>query len=242
MMERFQRIIYYMSTGLYGLLAVIFLFVFVTSFARNAVHMCACVGLDWRVSGSYVGLLAGLAAYVAFAIFSRVIPKLRHNLNWFMKFTHELTHTLVAVAFFAKIHKFIVMERECSVYYETKIGYVPITLAPYCIPIYTFMLFPFRFAGENRYMIIFDVLIAFSYAFHMHAFIRQTRPSQSDIQGCGLPLSAAFISFVHLCVLSLVLAMPRGGVMNAIGRVFWLYPYEIISDPVGWFYEIIRCF
>ena len=168
---------------------------------------------------------------------------MRHNLNWFMKFTHELTHTLVAVLFFAKIREFVVKDRECYVNYKAgPIGYVPITLSPYCIPIYTFMLFPFRFAGDSHYMIIFDALIAFTYAFHIHAFIKQTRFSQPDIEGCGLARSATFIAFVHACVLSLICATPKGGVMKAIYRVFWEYPLDIITNPSGWFHDIIRYF
>lgn len=131
------------------------------------------------------------------------------------------------------------MERECSVYYEAKLGYVPITLSPYCIPIYTFMIFPFRFTGESQYMIIFDFIIAFTYAFHMHAFIKQTRFSQPDISGCGKALSTTFITFVHFCVLSLICAIPKGGVWNALSRVFWEYPFDIITDPIKWYCDLI---
>ena len=122
------------------------------------------------------------------------------------------------------------------------IGYVPITLSPFCIPIYTFMIFPFRFAGDSQYMIIFDALIAFTYAFHVHSYIRQTRPSQPDIQNCGLARSLSFLAFTHLAVLSLILAVPKGGVLKAVHRVFWEYPIDILSNPVGWFHDIIRYF
>lgn len=37
------------------------------------------------------------------------------NLNWAMKFTHELTHTIVALFCFAKINEFVVRNRECYV-------------------------------------------------------------------------------------------------------------------------------
>jgi hypothetical protein len=160
-----------------------------------------------------------------------------------MKFTHELTHTLVALLFWRKIYEFVVRGRECYVFYEAgRIGYVPITLSPFCIPIYTFMIFPFRFAGDSQYMIIFDALIAFTYAFHVHAFIKQTRFTQPDIEGCGLAQSTTFITSVHMCVLSLIFAIPKGGVMKAISRVFWEYPIAILSDPLGWFHDVIRYF
>ena len=242
MREKLERFTYGLSTGIFGLLAVLFLLVLITSLGKNLIDMCVRVGWDWRHDGNYVGLFAGFAAYGLFLV-SMIVPRMRHNLNWFMKFTHELTHTLVAVLFFAKIREFVVKDRDCYVNYKAgPIGYVPITLSPYCIPIYTFMLFPFRFAGDSHYMIVFDALIAFSYAFHVHSFIKQTRFRQPDIENCGKARSVAFISFVHMAVIALILATPKGGVLKAIYRVFWEYPIDIISNPVGWFHDIIRFF
>ena len=226
-----DRLEYIASTTFFSLLAVLFLGVFITSLGKNLVDMCVRVGWDWRHTGNYVGLFAGFAAYMVFLMILTVL-KSRHNLYWFMKFTHELTHTLVALLFFRKIHEFVVRGRECYVDFKTHdrftIGYVPITLSPYCIPIYTFMIFPFR--------------IAFTYAFHIHSFIRQTRFTQNDIENCGKARSVAFITFVHLAVLSLILATPKGGVLKAIGRVFWEYPKQVLTDPSGWIHEIINYF
>ena len=240
-----DRFGYIASTALFSLLAILFLGVFVTSLGKNAVDMCVRIGWDWRHTGNYVGLVAGFASYMLFLIILTIL-KIRHNLDWFMKFTHELTHTLVALLFFRKIREFVVRGKECYVNYETPkrftIGYVPITLSPYCIPIYTFMIFPFRFAGDSHYMIIFDALIAFTYAFHMHAFIRQTRFTQEDIENCGIAQSVSFISFVHLAIISLILATPKGGVLKALGRVFVEYPWQILTDFSGWIHEIIKYF
>ena len=242
MREKLERFTYGLSTGIFGVLAVLFLLVLITSLGKNLIDMCVRVGWDWRHDGNYVGLFAGFAAYALFLV-SMIVPRMRHNLNWFMKFTHELTHTLIAVLFFAKIREFVVKDRDCYVNYKAgPIGYVPITLSPYCIPIYTFMLFPFRFAGDSHYMIVFDALIAFSYAFHVHSFIKQTRFRQPDIENCGKARSVAFISFVHMAVIALILATPKGGVLKAIYRVFWEYPRDIISNPVVWFHDIIRFF
>ena len=132
------------------------------------------------------------------------------------------------------------MERECNVYYEAKVGYVPITLSPYCIPIYTFMLFPFRFVGDAHYMMIFDFLIAFTYAFHLNTFIEQTSYNQKDIKGCGKALSTAFIIFVHIVVASLIVAIPNAGVLNAVKRVFWEYPVAMFTDTYSWYHDVIK--
>ena len=237
-----NRLWYIASTTFFSLLAILFVGVFITSLGKNAIDMFVRVGWDWRHTGNYVGLIAGFAAYILFLIILTIL-KSRHNLDWFMKFTHELTHTLVALIFFRKIHEFVVRGRECFVYYDPPtIGYIPITLSPYCIPIYTLMIFPFRFAGDSHYMIIFDALIAFTYAFHVHTFIKQTRFTQNDIENCGIAQSMSFISFVHLAMLSLILATPKGGVLKALGRVFWEYPWQILTDPSGWIHEIIKYF
>lgn len=242
MKEKIKKLTYWLSTGIFGVLAILFILVLITSLGKNLIDICVRVGWDWRHPGNYVGLFAGFAAYGVF-LFTMIIPRVRHNLNWFMKFTHELTHTLVALLFIGKIREFVVRDRECYVSYLTgPIGYIPITLSPYCIPIYTFMLFPFRFAGDSHYMIVFDFLIAFSYAFHIHSFIKQTRYSQPDIENCGNARSTAFITFVHAAVIALISATPKGGVMKAIKRVFWEYPMDILTDPSGWFHDIIRYF
>ena len=242
MIGKISRYTYWATTCLWAFMALLFSGVLLKSFGYDAVDMWVNYGPHRRESGNMVGLLCGFAAYAIFLLFL-ILPKVRHNLNWFMHFTHELTHTLVALLFFRRIEEFLVSRRDCHVKYQkSRIGYIPITLSPYCIPVFTFMLFPFRFAGDSHYMIIFDALIAFTYAFHVHAFIKQTRFSQPDIEGCGPARSTTFIAFVHACVLSLILATPRGGVMNAIKRVFWEYPMDILTDPSGWFHEVIRYF
>ena len=244
MRSRLHKFGYIASTVLFALLAVLFVGVFITSLGKNAIDMCVRIGFDWRYPGNYVGLIAGFVSYVVFAL-ALITLRISHNLNWFMKFTHELTHTLVALLFFKTISEFVVRGRECYVNYKIGkygLGYIPITLSPYCIPIYTIMIFPFRFAGDAHYMIIFDALIAFTYAFHLHSFIKQTRFTQSDIENCGIARSVSFLAFANLVVASLILATPKGGVLNAFSRVLWEYPMQILTNPLGWLREIIQYF
>lgn len=238
MSYNFQKYIYWLTTAIYTILALLFLGVLLKSFGYDAAKMW----VNSPVEGNLRGLLCGLAAYAIFLLFL-VSPKIRHNLTWFMQFTHELTHTLVALLFFRRIEEFVVSRRDCHVRYEkSSIGYIPITLSPYCIPIYTFMLFPFRYFGAKEYMFAFDVMIAFTYAFHVHSFIRYTRYTQSDLEGVGLARSTAFITFSHFAVLGLILAMPNGGMKLAIQRVFWEYPLQFLTNPAAWLHDVLMYF
>ncbi len=250
MKDKLNKLAYWGSTTAFALFDVLFIGVLITSLGKNAVDMLVRVGWDWRHVGNYVGLIVGFLAYLIPVVLMFLIPRFKHNLDWMLKFTHELTHTLVALLFFRKIHEFVIKDGDCHASsLPLKIGnktitfgYVPITLSPYCIPIFTFMIFPFRFAGDGEYMVVFDALIAFTYAFHIHAFIIQTRRYQSDIENCGIARSAAFITLVHAVVMSLILAVPKGGVLKALNRVFCEYPLQIVTDPSGWFHEIIKFF
>lgn len=238
MPETYKKFLYWISTCFWAFLALLFLGVLLKSFGFDAVRM-------WIYSpqnGNLRGLICGFAAY-AFCLMFLISPKIRHNLNWFMHFTHELTHTLVALIFFRRIEEFLVSGRDCHVRYQkSRFGYIPITLSPYCIPIYTFFLFPFRYFGDYKYMFAFDVMIAFTYAFHIHSFIKYTRYTQSDIEGCGLARSTAFIAFIHCAVLALILSMPRSGMKLAIQRVFWEYPIQLLTDPSAWLQDVVTFF
>ena len=244
-----DRLGYIISTAFFSLLAILSVGVLISSLGKNVIDIWTRVGWNLRYPGNYVGLTVGFLAYLI-PLALMFIPRFKHNLAWMLKFTHELTHTLVALLFFRKIHEFVIKGGDC---YASSLppkignkvitfGYVPITISPYCIPIFTFMLFPFRFAGDGHYMVVFDALIAFTYAFHIHAFVIHTRYYQSDIKNCGKARSTAFIAFVHAAVLALILAIPKGGVLKAVNRVFCVYPWQILTDSSGWIHEIMKYF
>ena len=84
-------------------------------------------------------LAVGFVAF--FTIF--LIPRLRGNFRWLMKFTHEFTHLVFAILFFRKIERFKVDKQDSYVSYSNGwFGYYTITLSPYCVPLFTFALLP----------------------------------------------------------------------------------------------------
>lgn len=203
------------TTVIYGLAAVWFLCVLIYTVWHDLRHMFL-----------YYAFSAGAVTVFILMLF----PRFRHNLRWWMKFTHELTHTLVALLFFRKISTFVVREKECYVAYSGGwFGYVPITLSPYCVPLYTLMILPFRYTAGNEFMPVFDFLLGFTYMFHIISFCIQFNFRQSDIVNCGKVRSTLFIAFVQFFFAALLIATIRGGVWNALSRVFYEYPLRIFQ-------------
>lgn len=178
-------------------------------------------------------LLLGFVAF--FALF--LIPRVRANVQWLMKFTHEFTHLLFALLFFRKITRFKVDDSDSYVSYSSGwFGYHAITLAPYCIPIFTLALLPWRFttgSAHTLYLAIIDCLIGFSYAFHVCCWIKQIRLHQTDIIGPGVVKSILCITLFQIIIFCLVALTPSSGVMLAIQRVFVDFPTTVVTAILG---------
>ena len=160
-----------------------------------------------------------------------IIPRVRANVRWLMKFSHEFTHLLFALLFFRKIYRFNVNDVDSYVSYSSGwFGYHAITLSPYCVPIFTLALLPWHFTtGTPVYLTIIDILIGFSYSFHVCAWARQIRLSQTDIIGPGLLKSILCILLFQIINFCLIILTPSSGVMLAIQRVFVDFPSRIFS-------------
>ena len=187
------------------------------------------VRLDSRPGrlGLHQNLAAGFIAF--FVLF--IIPRIRNNTRWMMSFTHEFTHLVFALLFFRKIHRFKVDAKDSHVSYSGGwYGYIPITLAPYCVPLFTLALLPWRFTTGNPYYLAgIDIFIGFSYAFHVCCWVKQTRLHQTDLIGPGIVRSLLVIALFHILNFCLVLLTPSSGVELAIKRVFWEFPSAFLS-------------
>ena len=172
-------------------------------------------------------LLLGFVAF--FALF--LIPRVQSNVLWLMKFSHEFTHLLFAILFFRKINRFKVDDTDSYVSYSSGwFGYHAITLSPYCVPIFTLAMLPWHFTtGTPVYLTIIDILIGFSYSFHVCAWVKQIRLSQTDIIGPGKVKSVLCIILFQIINFCLIALTPSSGVMLAIQRVFVDFPSKVIS-------------
>ena len=174
-------------------------------------------------------LLLGFVAFFAFFL----IPRVQSNVRWLMKFSHEFTHLLFAILFFRKINRFKVDDTDSYVSYSSGwFGYHAITLSPYCIPIFTLALLPWRFTTGARsfvYLIGIDALIGFTYAFHICCWAKQIHLTQTDLIGPGKVKSILCIILFQIINFCLVAMTPSSGVMLAIQRVFVDFPTTVVS-------------
>ena len=163
----------------------------------------------------YVGM--GMAGYFVITL----IGVFRKNLEWMRTFSHELTHTVVGMMFLRKIHSFEagvgsgVMSHSGGL----RFGTIPISLAPYCLPIFTYLLLFLRVLGDQSSLYIFDIMIGVTLAFHIGCFRSQIGLHQTDITGVGVFRSALFIVTMWIVNLSVLLLSIRYGVFEAFKRL-----------------------
>ena len=164
-----------------------------------------------------------------------LIPRVRVNTRWMMKFIHEFTHLVFALLFFRKIHRFNVDNKDSHVSYSGGwFGYLPITISPYCVPLITLALLPWRYTTGNAFFLLgIDFLLGFSYAFHVCCWVSQTRLYQTDITGPGVTKSLLTIVLLQIINFCLVILTPSSGVINALSRVFWQFPRDIVMQIAG---------
>lgn len=184
-------------------------------------------GSAWRLR-MHRWLALGFVAF--FGLF--LLPRTRNNVQWFMKFSHEFTHLLFALLFFRKIHRFKVDDKDSHVSYSGGwLGYHVITLSPYCIPVFTLALLPWRFTtGDPIFLCCIDFLIGFSYAFHLCCWVRQIHPGQTDLTGPGIVKSLLAIALFQIIGFCLVVLTPTSGVVLAFRRVFVDFPVAVLSS------------
>lgn len=178
----------------------------------------------WLVAGMFIALVLG--------------HYLNKNLNWLKTFSHELTHTLIALLFFKKVHSFHAEEEDGVVLTcgTTKKGGISIALAPYCLPIFTYFLLAIRILIEANRIWIFDLIIGISLAFHISCFKHQTTPLQPDINQYPLFFSYTYIyvaRVINFCII-LVAFFPKCNVFTSTWRLL-----SAMYDSIILFFEWI---
>lgn len=148
----------------------------------------------WHQLGLFKWLAAGCAVY---AVIHRYITR---NILWLETFSHELIHTVVALLTLRRVHSFQASLGEglLSSSGRRKFTEVLVTLAPYCLPIYTYALLFIRPLIVYRGLWFYDLLIGITLCFHIICFMKQTRRTQPDIYRYPLGFSYLYIITAHI--------------------------------------------
>lgn len=160
---------------------------------------------------------------VAFFVIVRLFNK---NLNWFTTFSHELTHTIVSILLFRKIHSFQagMGTGEISTSGNSN-TLVFVDLAPYCLPIFTYLLLAIRMMLAKDMLMYYDVLIGLSVGFHVYCFKTQTGSYQTDINKHPLYFSYIYIATALLFNLCVILVSYWNG--KNVFTAFWYVLMEM---------------
>ena len=163
-----------------------------------------------------------MAIYFALSI----IRLFNKNLEWLRTFSHELTHTVVGLMFLRKIHSFEAGQGEGVMSHSggLRIGTIFISLAPYCLPLFTFPLLFLRELSATNSLYIFDIIIGLTLAFHIGCFRSQIGRHQTDITSVGVFKSYLFIFAMWVVNLTIILMSTRMGVIDAfknLGIEYW---------------------
>ena len=165
----------------------------------------------------------------AFAVIHSVVKK---NMTWLETFSHELTHIVVALLFFRRVHSFHAEEGSGVVYTSGEYEYAlaPMALAPYCLPIFTYLLLSIRCLMDFHGMWIYDVLIGMTICFHFFCFKNQTGNYQTDINQYPLSFSYLYIVtalLINFCIIW-VAFFPQYNVYTS----FWRYLSSVWENAI----------
>ena len=174
----------------------------------------------------YQWLLYGFVAYFIL----RRISIFARNEKWLQITSHETTHAIVGMMFFHKIHSLEASDRSGVVYHSGRnFGDIFISLAPYCLPIATYLFLLLRIIGSSKMLYVFDLFIGFTLAFHVLCFCLQTRLDQPDIQKQGYFRSFLFIFVSWFFNATIILLSIRKGIVGAVTYLFPQYWNDIVG-------------
>lgn len=183
-------------------------------------------------SGNLLGQLEifkwAAVGFVGFAIVRRLI---KGNLTFVETFSHELTHTVFAFLFNLRVVEFHANSGSgyMMATQRNMLKALPISLSPYCFPLFTFFLLAFRWMMNFHGIWIYDIIIGISICFHLYCFKTQIGNYQTDINQYPLLLSYTYIVTSWLLVFCVIVPafFPN---MNGHGTVQPIYNYGIFSS------------
>ncbi len=184
----------------------------------------------WATSHLYVYkyIFIGIGGYFGVGLL-RIFNR---NLEWAQTFSHELSHTLVGLLFLRKIHSFTAEEGTGVMTHSGpwRFGSTFISLAPYSMPIFIYILLGLRELGDAGSLYIFDIMIGIACGFHLACFWKQTRPYQTDLREVGFARAYTFIFAAHTLNMVVLLRSIRLGTWEALRSI----ANDYIATSLDW--------
>lgn len=153
-------------------------------------------------------------------------------------FSHEFTHTVVSWLFLKRVHSFNVTASQGGEIMHTSGGKVAdtcISLAPYCLPVFTYALLIIRSCLRTEILPFCDVLLGITVAFHARCFASQTKWDQPDINHFGnilFPYWYIVTALVFNLSILLLTLMPGNNILLAFRDIFVDY-FSIVKSLFG---------
>lgn len=162
---------------------------------------------------------------IVYCIFHKYVSL---NIEWLETDSHEKIHGVVGWIFGRRIHSAYSEEgRGCINTSGNNIwsrwGMLPMSLAPYCLPLWTYSILWLRPFISYRGLWIFDILVGTTLAFHYFCFKSQTRSNQTDINQYPLSFSYTYIYLARIIngLIIIVMFFPQSNsIMYPIMRLF----------------------
>lgn len=166
-----------------------------------------------------------VVGFVAYCIFYKYINL---NIEWLETDSHEKIHGIVGWLFGRRIHSAHSGEGRGCIYtsgsnYLSRMGMLPMSLAPYCLPLWTYSILWLRPLIGYRGLWIFDIFVGITLAFHYFCFKTQTRSNQTDINQYPLSFSYTYIYLARIVngLIIIVMFFPQSNsIMYPIMRLF----------------------
>ena len=144
----------------------------------------------WGEEKTYMWFMIGAVAYLCLRLLIRSKSRFLETLS------HELTHAAIALLCGRRIHSIHVEDSGSGVVFTSgnnNYSLVPVALAPYCLPLFTYILLAIRCIVDEESLWICDILNGFVTCFHYICFKTQLGNYQTDINQYPLSFSYYYI-------------------------------------------------
>lgn len=162
-------------------------------------------------------------------------------------FSHESTHAIVAFLFGRKVHSFHVEDSGSGMIFtsgNSNYSLIPVALAPYCLPIFTYFFLAFRCIVADIHLWICDICIGMTLCFHYYCFKTQIGNHQKDINQYPLSFSYFYIVtawIVNACIIIVSFSPDMfhkniwgKGVFSSVLLLVMMW-WENLQDFIHWF-------